>query len=153
MGLHYHCIVHILMHCMGVYLLCSTKPLDTAIPPKIVQLERERAEKWGKMLTEWDKYEKSDRVMCVCHCVCVCVCVLDVCMCVRVGPCPLCNLLLVLPKEGILGVLIDPRLVLDVLCPVGISKGCEGLLVVVVSWALEGGEGRGGEGEGDRSRC
>ena len=71
------------MHCMGVYLLCSTKPLDTAVPPKVVQLERERAEKWGKMLMEWDKFEKSERVMCVCHCVGVRAC-LCVCVCVRV---------------------------------------------------------------------
>ena len=84
--------------CMSILLcICSTKPLDTEVPPKIVQLERERAEKWGKMLNYWDKYEKSDKVArvpacgyvcvhafirtCVYMCVHVCTCVY---MCVHV---------------------------------------------------------------------
>ena len=62
------------IECMSILLcICSTKPLDTEIPPKIVQLERERAEKWGKMLSDWDKYEKSDKVARVRACGYVCV--------------------------------------------------------------------------------
>ena len=87
--------------------ICSTKPLDTEVPPKIVQLERERAEKWGKMLSDWEKYENSEKVArvhacgyvcvhafirtCVYMCVHVCTCVCCACipMCMAVHKCVL----------------------------------------------------------------
>lgn len=43
------------------------------------------------------------------------------------------DLLLVLSQQSFFGVLIDPRPVLDALCPVGIAQRAQGLLVVVVS--------------------
>ena len=48
------------------------------------------------------------------------------------------NLTLELPQHGVLGVLIDARLVGDVLGPVGIAQRAQRLLVVVAGWAYVG---------------
>ena len=44
------------------------------------------------------------------------------------------NFPLEVPQHGVLGVLIDARLVGDILGSVGIPKGAQGLLIVVPSW-------------------
>ena len=35
---------------------------NVLIPPKVLELERERALKWGKMLNNWKKFQGSDVV-------------------------------------------------------------------------------------------
>lgn len=50
---------------MGIiYFYCSSKEKlpDVLIPPKVLELERERALKWGKMLRHWEKFQGSDIV-------------------------------------------------------------------------------------------
>ena len=47
-----------------LYLYCYSKEKlpNVLIPPKVLELERERALKWGKMLRQWDKFQGSDIV-------------------------------------------------------------------------------------------
>ena len=35
---------------------------DVLVPPKVKELERERALKWGKMLRNWEKFQGTDTV-------------------------------------------------------------------------------------------
>jgi len=45
-----------------VYYFSKEKLPHVLIPPKILELERERALKWGKMLRNWEKFQGSDVV-------------------------------------------------------------------------------------------
>lgn len=41
----------------------STNPLpNVEVPEKVVQLERKRALKWGKMVRDWDRYVGSEKL-------------------------------------------------------------------------------------------
>ena len=42
------------------------------------------------------------------------------------------NLLLIFPQHGVLGILIDPRTILNIFGPIGVPQSAEGLVVVVV---------------------
>lgn len=44
----------------------------------------------------------------------------------------LLNLLLKLAQQSILRILIDPGFVLDVFSPIGVAKGTDGLIIVIV---------------------
>lgn len=50
-------------------------------------------------------------------------------------PPELLDFLLILPQQGILRIFIDSGIVLDVLGPVGIPQGADGLVEVIVRWA------------------
>ena len=42
----------------------STNPLpNIAVPEKVVDLERKRALKWGKMVRAWDRYVGTDKLL------------------------------------------------------------------------------------------
>jgi len=47
---------------MHVYLFSKQKLPDVLVPPKVKELERERALKWGKMLRNWEKFQGTDTV-------------------------------------------------------------------------------------------
>jgi hypothetical protein len=51
-----------LYKCQDRYGFMHTKPIVTEVPHRIQDLERERSEKWGKMLKQWEKYEHSDKM-------------------------------------------------------------------------------------------
>jgi len=46
---------------------------DVLVSPKVKELERERALKWGKMLRNWDKFQGTDTVCTVVYIVAGCV--------------------------------------------------------------------------------
>lgn len=45
-----------------VYCFSKEKLPDVLVPPKVLELERERALKWGKMLRNWEKFQGSEIV-------------------------------------------------------------------------------------------
>ena len=49
---------------IAIFIYCFSKEKlpHVLIPPKVLELERERALKWGKMLRYWEKFQGSDIV-------------------------------------------------------------------------------------------
>ena len=47
---------------MDICCFSKEKLPNVLIPPKVLELERERALKWGKMLRNWEKFQGSEIV-------------------------------------------------------------------------------------------